>query len=343
MLRHAKLRVRGINPLNGITNSAAPYKNKDGILYISRLIMNVVLKNHPKITANPATVTALSDLLEKNSRGLEGAQKPDFSSYPNFKILITGFDPFGSAFPNSYYDNDGYQSNPSGNLALALDGVEIASGGKKAIIKSAILPVRFREFDLGWIETFFAPYVEDTGIQMIITFSYGIDGGVYSFEIEKFASRTRTLGTMDNNRVPAPASAYLNNANKDNYEYITTKLPYSDMFILNKVGLDQKAVIEYFDGTTSKGLSYINNSATTSIDRTTDPFSGGNPHNDDLKASYSPNVPIPNITNYPAIAPMTADKVKSNQGSGGDYLSNEVYYRVSFLRESNASAAVRKS
>ncbi len=340
LLRDAKLRIRGINPLDGSENASALYVNKDGILYIARLIMQVILKNHPKITASPTTVTTKSDWLEKYSRGLEGAQKPTFPA-SHFKILISGYDPFGSAFPNSYYDGEGYQSNPSGNLALALDGKEITSGSKKAMIKSAILPVRFREFDEGWMEDFFGPYVSDTTIKMIITFSYGIDGSVYSFEIEKFAARHRGLGTPDNNQIGASASSYLNNTNKDNYEFIITKLPFNDMFILDNVGLDQKAVFKYYDGSTDQGISYINNSSTPTIDRTTNPFSGSNPHNDDLKASYAPNVPFPNITNYPPPSTITADKIKSDQGSGGDYLSNEIYYRVAYLRESSTNAAVR--
>jgi|GEM_PF-924358 len=340
LLRDAKLRIRGINPLDGSKNVSALHVNKDGILYIARLIMQVVLKNHPKITASPTTVTTKSDWLEKYSRGLEGTQKPSFPS-THFKILITGYDPFGSAFPNNYYDSEGYQSNPSGNLALALDGVEITSGSKKAMIKSAILPVRFREFDEGWIEDFFGPYVADTSIKMIITFSYGVDGSVYSFEIEKFASRKRGIGTPDNNQIGATPSGYLDNSNKDNYEFIITKLPFNDMFILDKVGLDQKAVIEYYDGTNPQGISYINNSATPTIDRTTNPFSSTNPYNGDLKASYAPNVPLPNIANYPPPSTITADKIKANQGSGGDYLSNEVYYRVAYLRESNSNAAIR--
>ncbi len=350
LLRHAKAHIKGKNPsTNQLISPIPAFINKDGILYLTRLIMQTILKNHPKITANfSSDITTLSDLFEKHSRGLEGTEKPNFASYPNFKILISGFDPFGSAFPNSYYDEQGHQSNPSGNLALALDGVELtSSNGKKAIIKSVILPTRFREFDLDWIETFFTPYVNDLGIKMIITFSYGIDGEQYSFEIEKYAARNRGLGvdSQDNNEVPAPPSDYLNDANKDNYEFIISKLPFNDMFILNNVGLDQKAIIDYYNNATFVQTSFINNYdiTTATINRVVNPFSpSALPYNNDIKASYSPNVPFPDITNYPGSGiGITANKIKSNQGSGGDYLSNEVFYRVSFLREFNSNPLIK--
>jgi len=45
-------------------------------------------------------------------------------------ILLTGFEPFG-----------GEKVNPSGGLALSLDGAEIASGGVKVRVRSILLPV----------------------------------------------------------------------------------------------------------------------------------------------------------------------------------------------------------
>ena len=40
------------------------------------------------------------------------------------------------------------------------------------------------------------------------------------------------------------------------------------------------------------------------------------------------------LTNYPL---PIANNIKSVSGSGGSYLSNEIFYRVSFLREQNSS------
>ena len=291
--------------------SNLPCKNKDGILYLTRLIMQVILKNHPKLLLNFYNdIESFSDLFEKHSRGLEGTEKPNFSGYTNFKVLISGYDPFGSAFPNAYYDWDDHQSNPSGNLALALDGVELTSNnGKKAMIKSVIFPVRFKEFDKGWIEDFFTSYVNDDEIKMIITFSYG---GAEYFNVDRFSSRYRDPENNDNLKKPGGVSNYLLMNNKDNYEFIETTLPKNDLIqnSLGKVALHQKTVFNYYNNTV-------------------DTSAKGGFNNFDL----SPLVPFPNITNYPAPNGIIANKIKSREGSGGDYLSNEIFYRVSFLRE----------
>ena len=333
------VKIKGAELLNyakqSIRNNWAA-KNKDGILYLSRLIMQIILKNHPKIIANFYNdVEYFSNLFEKHSRGLEGAEKPDFSTYPNFKILISGYDPFGSAFPASYFDWEGHQSNPSGNLALSLDGVElIANNGKKAIIKSVILPVRFKEFDEDWIEDFFTPYVKDNTVKLIITFSYGVDGKIYNFEMERFASRKRGIGTPDNNNDGAKESFYLNKSDKDNSEFIETTLPFNDMFISSEIGLDQKAAFKYYNNGVSLNKEfYINNydKLTNSVNHEIDPFSpAGKIYNNDLQATYYNKIAPIDISNYPMSG---ANKIKSLQGSGGDYLSNEVYYRVAFLRK----------
>lgn len=319
LLHYAKQRIR---------EQGKNYTNKDGILYLARLIMQVVLKNHPKLlTKYPSKIEELSDIFEKYSRGLEGTEKPIFSpqTTTHFNVLISGYDPFGSAFPGSYYDWQDHQSNPSGNLALALDGENLSVSGKTLTIKSVILPVRFREFDNGWIESFFTSYINDNNVKMIITFSYGVDGNVYGFEIERFASRNRGLGipltnvnTPDNNKKQATASSYLNSANKDNYEFIETTLPFNNMYILNKVGLDQKAEFNFLTGISVIGNKKLSN-----------PYG-----DDDLKPIYYNQVKFPNLTNYPL---ANANKIKSVNGSGGDYLSNEVYYRVAFLRATSAN------
>jgi len=356
LLKHTKAHIKGLNPNTGTPITPTPdFVNKDGILYLTRLIMSVIIRNHPKIRSKYGSkVQEFLDLFEKHSRGLEGTEKPTFSpqTTTHFNILISGYDPFGSAFPNRYYDWQDHQSNPSGNLALALDGEEVKASdfdnnGKKATIKSVIFPVRYREFDIkvnnkneGWIEEFFKPYVDDSNVKMIITFSYGIDGDNYSFEIERFAARNRILGipltstsVPDNNKKQAPRSPYLDKSDKDNHEFIETTLPFDDMYILDNVGLDQKAVFNYYEGNIDKGTSYLNNSSTTIIDRTTYPFGySARFYNRDLKASYYSNIGSINLANYPPPLTVIADKIISEDGSGGSYLSNEIYYRVAFLR-----------
>lgn len=310
LLQYAKQRIK-------IQNQ--PYTNKDGILYLTRLIMQVILKNHPKLLSKfPSKIEDLSDQFEKHSRGLEGTEKPVFTQQTssNFNILISGYDPFTAIYGFNgykYYDWGDHQSNSSGNLALALDGVSTNPiNGKIATIKSVIFPVRYREFDKGWIEDFFKSYVNDNNIKMIITFSYGVDGDIYSFEIERFASRKR--GGSNDNNLMSTTSNFLNIPDKDNYEFINTKLPFDDMYIADDVGLDQMFTFQYFNNSVAGAKRTINNPS------------------EDLK--ITPLIPEPELSNYPPTS-GTATKIKSISGSGGSYLSNEIFYRVAWLRENS--------
>ena len=191
------------------------YYNKDGILYIARLKMQVIIKNHPIILKNFSSGSDIKDFydaFEKTSRGLDGTSKVDFSIYPsNYKkILISGFDPFNLGDGNLGTDRDGDLSNSSGNISLSLDGFELCSDNDtetiKGIIRSAIFPVRWEDFDNNIVENFFKPYIElpvgdPNRPNMIITFSYGVhynNSIQHDFHFERFAANWRN-NLVDNN------------------------------------------------------------------------------------------------------------------------------------------------
>lgn len=296
---------------------------KDGALYIARLQMIKSLKKHPLSPfVIPFIFEGYLNTLEKVTRGLHVTNLPDFSTHPtHIPILISGYDPFRAAYPNPYsgWDNDFHLSNPSGNIALALDGEEIIIGNKKAIIKAVLFPVRFKEFDNGWIEKFFEPYINpnnsnfdaniSTGnpVKMIITFSYG---GAEHFKVDRFSARNRKSTNRDNNGKFAGVSLYLQKTDKNNLEFIETTLPYNDLCSVNQVKFHQKAFFKYYSGTLDLHEK----------------------REEDVK-QLTPLIPFPNLVNYPSNN-ATANKLISTEGSGGDYLSNEIYYRVAFLRES---------
>lgn len=193
----ARQRIRQLN---------VAYKNRDGILYLVRLMMQVILKNHPKTLGNfPSKIKEFSEAFELSSRGLSGTAKASFESYlpsSNYiKVLISGFDPFGDG-----QDGDKYQSNPSGNIALALDGITFPVGNKTAIIRSAVFPVKWQNFDNDIAENFFTTFFSDGTAEtadMIITFSYGIhyttSGNLdHNIHLERFAANYQSYGD-DNN------------------------------------------------------------------------------------------------------------------------------------------------
>lgn len=316
-----------------IRSSSDPMYNKDGALYLARLQMRKAFKEQPLVANSFISLSKgeeYLDLLEKITRGLHATNVPDFSTHPtHIPILFTGFDPFRAIYKQSLgainkegLDEGYHLSNSSGNISLALDNTVLTHipSGKQAILKGSVLPTRYREFDQGWVEDFYERYINPAhpnyqAVKMIITFSYGVESNVYDFEVERFASRLRGVHGVDNNLLPAGVSAYLTRPDKDSYEFIETNLPTDKLFILDKVGLDQKAQITYYNG----------NSLVLPE------FSIDNPHgDDDLKDSYKSEVLFPNIANYPYSG---ADTLKALQGSGGDYLSNESFYRVAFLRK----------
>ncbi len=106
-------------------------------------------------------------------------------------VLVIGFDPFS-------LDRDIGQSNPSGLAALALDGSLVAG----ARVRSAILPVRFADFDQGIVERLMTPYFE-RGLTLAITVSMGRD----AFDLERFPGRRRSADKPDNRNVRSGGSA----------------------------------------------------------------------------------------------------------------------------------------
>ena len=132
------------------------------------------------------TATKWTSRVELQSRGLlraSGGEAPG--------ILLTGFDPFR-------LDADIRQSNPSGLAALALDGTLI--GGLR--VQSAILPVRYADFDSGIVENALREHFAK-GLDLAATVSMGRD----AFDLERFPGRRRSTTEPDNRGEPGGGSA----------------------------------------------------------------------------------------------------------------------------------------
>ena len=111
--------------------------------------------------------------------------QPSFSDDVDFKILVTGFDPFNL---DTHID----QSNPSGVIALSLDQVHHEFGDYSAEIRSLLVPVRFADFDKGLIELLVEPLLAE--LDLLVTVSMGRDG----FDLERFPGLRRSSGKPDN-------------------------------------------------------------------------------------------------------------------------------------------------
>jgi pyrrolidone-carboxylate peptidase len=166
----------------------------DRQLYWTRLMMTTELRKW-----NPSWVsdadglrrlqTRLLQLFEQNSRGMTTAT---FPSDPDKKrILVSGFDPFG--FPNQ---GDIRQSNLSGATALALDGETLTEGTASARVESSVFPVRYADFNEGMVENYLRPKLTATNPPHLVM---SISQGSAKFELEEFAGRRRSTDTFADN------------------------------------------------------------------------------------------------------------------------------------------------
>ena len=194
----------------------------DRSLYWNRLAMRELLK-----TQNPDFKLAawqrdiLIKAVEKSSRGLSDI---NFKDDAEIKVLLTGFDPF---FLDRHID----QSNPSGLVALALDGYLFSINGKQAQIETVMIPVRFADFDDGLIESILTPIYRDNSVDMIFTVSMGRD----EFDIERFPGRNRSAAAPDNLNVltgankQAPMAPLFNGGTLNGPEFVEFSLPIAAM------------------------------------------------------------------------------------------------------------------
>lgn len=198
----------------------------DRPLYWARLSMLNSIK-----TSNAAFNMAdwqrqiLTSAVEKASRGFSDIQYDDDV---HIKIFLTGFDPF-------FLDKDISQSNPSGLVALALDGFRFDVNGKKAQIETAMIPVRFEDFDQGIIEALLSPIFRDPKTQLVFTVSMGRS----DFDLERFPGRNRSAAAVDNqNRLTganntAPIAPKLNGKDFIGPEFVEFSLPVAAMQLQN--------------------------------------------------------------------------------------------------------------
>jgi len=133
----------------------------------------------------PAAATLWTRLLEEFRLAARGATSINFGRSVRrgtrvIRILVTGFDPFkGDDVPVPAGMN-----NPSGALALALDGQTFNAGsGVVAAVEAVILPVSFAQFagstgHAGIVERVVSPLIASRGVDAVLTTSLDESIGV---------------------------------------------------------------------------------------------------------------------------------------------------------------------
>jgi pyrrolidone-carboxylate peptidase len=256
----------------------------DRPLYWSRLLASKTMRSiSPSFSPSKQQLKNLLALFEQGSRG---RMDLEYSQTTDKKILLTGFDPF-------LLDQNINQSNPSGIAVLKFDGQVITYKGITAEINTVMIPVRYKDFDEGIIESLLAPYYALNNVDMVVTVSMGRK----NFDLEHFPGKRRSVTAPDNLNVLSggtkekPIIPMLHNKPLPGKEFVLISLPIEQM---------QRA----------KGSYKVNdNHKIKSIGKS-------------LKPEVSEPYSLSQLNGHIAIS-----------GSGGGYLSNEISYRSIRLRE----------
>lgn len=100
-----------------------------------------------------------------------------------------------SGFDPFTLDPEPRRGNPSGASILGVDGTTVDSEDGPVYLESVILPVNWTEFDLGMVEDAFGPFMQEGRRQVDATMTISQGGG--RFDIEQFNGRFRTGTSND--------------------------------------------------------------------------------------------------------------------------------------------------
>lgn len=298
----------------------------DRILYWTRLRMLVVLQDHPHMLRSTGDARELVRRFEDHSRGFNSISFPGSGK----KVLVSGYDPFflkdiqGVEYPHK---GNILQSNPSGAAALVLHGKTFNVSGVGDIhVQSVMFPVRYRDFEQdggkGIVEQVFERYINPAHpnyvpVDTIITMS---QGHVHRFDVDRFPCRNRK-GEPDNEGKGKPKNpSFSFPSTPAGNEFYATTLPVANIVPATNPPTEKFPI--YFNQTYIYNL-VAGGTKKYEIDNIEGPTPiGNNPNGND------PTNLLP--INQPAGA------IRSVTGSGGNYLSNEIFYRVSLMRTAHA-------
>ena len=194
----------------------------DRPLYWQRLVVAPMIRGYAKhLRLESGKIERLLASFEQASRG----QGDIVWTVPGARrILITGFDPFS-------LDQHIGQSNPSGAVALSLDGQVFEVDGGTVEINAAIFPVRYPDFDAGILEQWLAPHLTSGSIDLFVSVSMGRD----QFDLERFPGRRRSSSALGNLRehtggtAASPMPGLLDGERLQGPEFVEFSLPVAVM------------------------------------------------------------------------------------------------------------------
>lgn len=295
----------------------------DRQLYVARLLCIGALRAYAR-RHGVADVETLVAKYEAPSRGLEqGTHAIVLDTAADArKAIATGFDPFGSVEERT-------RGNPSGLLALWFNGRNVSGGRPAARAWTAVFPVRYKEFDAGWVEDAVNPNLQK--IVMLMTCS--MNGGIDRYDIERWAGKNRVDST-DNNLARATGTPVMgqvgasgvldpigNPAGSNVKQFLESTLPFEKVITSDVTTRRLRGPNDPAPGDTTP---FVTDQSYETVNRSTPPVLGEfrpSPQNELDTASYVRQLDSPD------------DSKLARQGSGGNYLSNEIFYRTALRRD----------
>ena len=320
-----------------------PYSD-DRPLYWARLQVEAALTQWmPDFVLTDAQRTALVTSFDKASRGMMSIQFPTGKNIK--RVIMSGFDPYtldggpaGTA-PGAVGNNIRH-GNPSGALALAMDGTTYTPAhGKPIYYESYILPVDYPQFQQGYLEDTVGPFME-SGPQQVSASVTVSQAGPYEFDLEQWNGRYHGVSIGNDDYASCPTEngqpeLAINNPQCDSSvvpqwggpknfslnnppQWTTTSLPIAQM-----IDADTGANVPRPPGDgwpdQSQAFGVVWHTSFTEFPNCTS------------TVTQTENSPVP--TQYPPPSPPTPPSANSCSyaGGGGNYLSNESAYRNTLL------------
>ncbi|WP_163836235.1 hypothetical protein [Spartinivicinus ruber] len=262
----------------------------DRPLYWARLAVSKIIRQ--RINSLNLGVSQQVSLFWQFELASRGQLDVSFQTGDQLRILITGFDPF-------FLDYKIGQSNPSGAIALALDGKKFSVNGQQVAVEAFILPVRFEDFDRGMVETLLTPYIANPLVDMVATISMGRS----NFDLERFPGLRRSAQAPDNLNKYTGASAnnpltpLLKGQPLDGSEFVEFSLPAQSM----RQATGRYQIYDNRKVITKQGIRYPNNLAELSSAISVEGSGGGYLSNEisyrsiRLRNRYQPLLPVGHI------------------------------------------------
>jgi len=241
----------------------------------------------------PAFAGAAAAVQIRLDRASRGMTSHDFQPGSARKVFISGFDPF-------QLDGAGiFSGNPSGAAALRLDGTTV--GG--AQVQAVVFPVRYAEFNARLVEEVFRPHLQGGAQQasLITTVSMGSPG---KFDLEVYNGRRRASPDLASppsrdNRNALPTDNITNPDGSGTYNSpMTPPVDSGAQFVATTLPVHKMRV-----GTPYPVV------ANTIVHEQSPPGAPSAPHDGPTLGSTAVH------------------------GGGGGFLSNEIAYRVTRLRD----------